>query len=54
MTIRNETPSTAETLTSGDAATQMQAIMHDRYGPADVLSLGGVVRPTPEADEVLI
>lgn len=32
----------------------MQAILQDRYGPADVLELRTVARPEPAADEVLI
>lgn len=32
----------------------MKAIVHDRYGPTDVLELAEVDRPKPAADEVLV
>jgi NADPH:quinone reductase-like Zn-dependent oxidoreductase len=32
----------------------MKAIVHDRYGPPDVLHLEDVQRPVPKADEVLV
>lgn len=32
----------------------MRAVVHDRYGPPDVLRLEEVERPAPEADEVLV
>lgn len=32
----------------------MKAVIHDRYGPPEVLSLEDVERPVPKADEVLI
>jgi len=32
----------------------MRAVVHDRYGPPDVLRLEDVERPAPRADEVLI
>ena len=32
----------------------MKAIVHDRYGPPDVLRLEEVDRPVPEEDEVLV
>jgi NADPH:quinone reductase-like Zn-dependent oxidoreductase len=32
----------------------MRAVVHDRYGPPDVLRLEEVERPVPEADEVLV
>jgi NADPH:quinone reductase-like Zn-dependent oxidoreductase len=32
----------------------MRAIVYDRYGPPDVLSMGEVERPTPGPDEVLV
>ena len=32
----------------------MKAVVHDRYGPPDVLRLEGVERPAPEEDEVLV
>ena len=32
----------------------MRAVVHDRYGPADVLRLDDVERPVPRADEVLV
>jgi NADPH:quinone reductase-like Zn-dependent oxidoreductase len=32
----------------------MRAVVHDRYGPPDVLRLGDVERPVPKEDEVLV
>src|SRR3989304_4944753 len=32
----------------------MRAVVHDRYGPPDVLRLEEVARPVPRADEVLV
>jgi NADPH:quinone reductase-like Zn-dependent oxidoreductase len=32
----------------------MRAVVHDRYGPPEVLRLEDVERPVPEADEVLV
>jgi NADPH:quinone reductase-like Zn-dependent oxidoreductase len=32
----------------------MRAVVHDRYGPPDVLRVGDVERPVPDDDEVLI
>jgi NADPH:quinone reductase-like Zn-dependent oxidoreductase len=32
----------------------MRAIVHDRYGPPDVLRLDEVARPVPKDDEVLV
>jgi NADPH:quinone reductase-like Zn-dependent oxidoreductase len=32
----------------------MRAVVHDRYGPPEVLRLADVVRPIPEDDEVLV
>jgi len=32
----------------------MRAVVHDRYGPPDVLRVGEVERPEPEEDEVLV
>jgi len=32
----------------------MRAVVHDRYGPPDVLRLEDVERPVPDDDEVLI
>src|SRR5215212_8794842 len=32
----------------------MRAVVHDRYGPPDVLRVGDVDRPVPEDDEVLV
>src|SRR2546423_7813608 len=32
----------------------MKAVVHDRYGPPDVLRLEDVERPVPEDDEVLV
>lgn len=32
----------------------MKAVVHDRYGPPDVLRLEDVERPVPKADEVLV
>ena len=36
------------------AGERMRAVVHDRYGPADVLRLEEVPRPVPKDDEVLI
>src|SRR5262245_61117531 len=32
----------------------MRAVVHDRYGPPEVLHIGNVERPTPKEDEVLV
>jgi NADPH:quinone reductase-like Zn-dependent oxidoreductase len=32
----------------------MRAVVHDRYGPPDVLHVGDVERPVPDDDEVLV
>ncbi len=32
----------------------MRAVIHDRYGPPEVLRVGDVERPVPEEDEVLV
>ena len=32
----------------------MRAVVHDRYGPPEVLRLAEVERPVPEDDEVLV
>jgi NADPH:quinone reductase-like Zn-dependent oxidoreductase len=32
----------------------MRAVVHDRYGPAEVLHLEDIDRPVPKEDEVLI
>lgn len=32
----------------------MKAVIHDRYGPPDVLRIGEAARPVPKADEVLV
>jgi NADPH:quinone reductase-like Zn-dependent oxidoreductase len=32
----------------------MRAVVHDRYGPPEVLRLGEVARPVPKEDEVLV
>jgi NADPH:quinone reductase-like Zn-dependent oxidoreductase len=32
----------------------MRAVVHDRYGPPEVLRLEAVARPVPEDDEVLV
>ena len=32
----------------------MRAVVHDRYGPPEVLRIAGVDRPVPKADEVLV
>jgi NADPH:quinone reductase-like Zn-dependent oxidoreductase len=32
----------------------MRAVVHDRYGPPEVLRVGDVARPEPKADEVLV
>src|SRR5947208_10061805 len=36
------------------SSARMRAVVHDQYGPPDVLRLEEVERPTPEDDEVLI
>jgi NADPH:quinone reductase-like Zn-dependent oxidoreductase len=36
------------------ASERMRAVVHDRYGPADVLRLEEVQRPVPKDDEVLV
>jgi len=55
---RNDMNTTQEptSVRHADALTdeQMHAIVQDRYGSADVLSLDVVARPEPKADEVLI
>lgn len=33
---------------------RMRAVVHDRYGPPDVLRVEDVARPVPKADEILI
>jgi NADPH:quinone reductase-like Zn-dependent oxidoreductase len=37
-----------------DDSDRMRAVVHDRYGPPEVLRLEEVERPAPKADEVLI
>ncbi len=32
----------------------MRAVVHDRYGPLEMLRLEEVERPTPKEDEVLV
>ena len=32
----------------------MRAVVHDRYGPPDVLRLADVEKPMPKEDEILI
>ena len=32
----------------------MRAVIHDRYGPPEVLRVGDVERPVPNDDEVLV
>ena len=32
----------------------MRAVVHDRYGPPDVLHVAEVERPVPKEDEVLV
>src|SRR5262245_20879475 len=32
----------------------MRAVVHDRYGPPEVLRVADVERPVPKADEVLV
>lgn len=32
----------------------MKAVVHERYGPPEVLRVGDVERPVPEEDEVLV
>ncbi len=32
----------------------MRAVVHDRYGPPEVLRVADVARPEPEHDEVLV
>ena len=32
----------------------MRAVVHDRYGPHEMLRLEEVERPTPKEDEVLV
>lgn len=59
MATRNETDHNdskpIETLTPVvDDASQMRAIVQDRFGSADVLQLGTAARPAIKADEVLI
>ena len=36
------------------ASERMRAVVHDKYGPADVLRLEEVQRPVPRDDEVLV
>ena len=39
---------------NGDDTSVMRAVVHDRYGPPEVLRLEDVERPVPKDDEVLI
>jgi NADPH:quinone reductase-like Zn-dependent oxidoreductase len=39
---------------SGNGKTVMRAVVHDRYGPPDVLRLEDVPRPIPGDDEILV
>jgi NADPH:quinone reductase-like Zn-dependent oxidoreductase len=32
----------------------MRAVIHERYGPPEVLRVGDVERPVPEVDQVLV
>ena len=32
----------------------MRAVLHDRYGPPDVLRLADVEKPAPKEDEILV
>ena len=33
---------------------RMRAVVHDRYGPPEVLRVADVARPVPKDDEVLV
>ena len=39
---------------TGSDVTAMRAVVHDRYGPPEVLRVDEVARPTPGDDEVLV
>jgi NADPH:quinone reductase-like Zn-dependent oxidoreductase len=41
-------------MATGEIPTRMRAVVHDRYGPPEVLRLEEVERPVPKDDEVLI
>src|SRR5688572_32582130 len=40
--------------TTCDGSDRMRAVIHDRYGPPEVLRADEVERPVPEDDEVLV
>jgi NADPH:quinone reductase-like Zn-dependent oxidoreductase len=39
---------------TGNPSPLVRAVVHDRYGPPDVLRVGDVERPVPDDDEVLV
>src|SRR3712207_7946886 len=41
-------------MTAAPTTQPMTAVVHDRYGPPDVLRLEDVARPVPKDDEVLV
>ena len=47
-------PATVSTSVEALETRTMQAIVQDRYGPPDVLTLADVARPTPGPDQVLV
>src|SRR5829696_1250006 len=52
MEARHTNPSHPAELTRGSA--RMRAVVHDRYGPPEVLRVAEVERPVPKDDEVLV
>src|SRR5688500_12373011 len=51
MTTRTQKIPPGETTRGSD---EMRAVVHDRYGPPEVLRVAEVERPVPKEDEVLV